>query len=119
MLKKVRFDMIYSFIYSQRKGTPAAEMEEQISAEEKKRRMDKLLTVQNEISLERNKAMVGKTVRVLCEGLSKNNDSVYGGRTEGGKLVFFDGDESDTGRFLNIKIERADTFALYGIKIDK
>ncbi len=118
-LKKVRFDMIYSFIYSQRKGTPAAEMEEQISAEEKKRRMDKLLTVQNEISLERNKAMEGKTVRVLCEGLSKNNDSVYGGRTEGGKLVFFDGDESDTGRFLNIKIERADTFALYGIKIDK
>lgn len=115
-LKKVRFDMIYSFIYSQRKGTPAAEMEEQISAEEKKRRMDRLLTVQNEISLEHNKAMVGKTVRVLCEGLSKNNDSVYSGRTEGGKIVFFDGDVSDTGRFLNIEIERADTFALYGIK---
>jgi tRNA-2-methylthio-N6-dimethylallyladenosine synthase len=115
-LKKVRFDMIYSFIYSQRKGTPAAEMEEQISAEEKRRRMDRLLTVQNEISLERNKAMVGKTVSVLCEGLSKNNDSVYSGRTEGGKIVFFDGDETDTGRFLNIKIERADTFALYGIK---
>ncbi len=118
-LKKVRFDMIYSFIYSQRKGTPAAEMEEQISAEDKKDRMDRLLKVQNEISLEHNKTMVGKTVRILCEGLSKNNDSVYGGRTEGGKLVFFDGDESDTGRFLNIKIERADTFALYGIKIDK
>ena len=117
-LKKVRFDMIYSFIYSQRKGTPAAEMEEQISAEDKKDRMDRLLKVQNEISLEHNKAMEGHTVRVLCEGLSKNNDSVYSGRTEGGKIVFFDGETTDTGRFLNIKIERADTFALYGIKID-
>lgn len=117
-LKKVRFDMIYSFIYSPRKGTPAAEMEEQISTDEKKRRMDKLLKVQNEISLEHNKEMVGKTVRVLCDGLSKNNDSVYSGRTEGGKIVFFDGELCDTGRFLNIKIERADTFALYGNKID-
>jgi len=80
--------------------------------------MDKLLKVQNEISLEHNKEMVGKTVRVLCDGLSKNNDSVYSGRTEGGKIVFFDGELCDTGRFLNIKIERADTFALYGNKID-
>ncbi len=118
VLKKVGFDMIYSFIYSARKGTPAAEMEEQIAPSEKSERMDMLLKTQNEISLAKNKLMEGKTVRVLCEGLSKNNDNVYGGRTQGGKLVFFDGEPSDAGKFVSIKIERADTFALYGIKLN-
>ena len=117
-LKRVKLDMIISFIYSARKGTPAAEMEEQISPAEKSRRMDMLLKTQNEISLAKNKLMEGMTVRVLCEGLSKNNDNVYGGRTQGGKLVFFDGEPSDTGKFVSIKIERADTFALYGTKIN-
>ena len=53
-------------------------------------------------------------VRVLCDGRSKNDDSVFSGRTEGNKIVFFDGEDSDTGEFLNIRIERAETFALWG-----
>ena len=113
-LGRAKFDMIYSFIYSPRKGTPAAEMEGQIAAKAKSERFERLLAVQNEISLEANKPMVGKTIRVLCDGISKNNKLVYSGRSEGGKIVFFEGEPSDTGNFLAVTIERAEPFALYG-----
>ena len=113
-LRRARFDMIYSFIYSPRKGTPAAEMEEQIPDKVKSERFDRLLACQNAISLEQNKPLEDKVLRVLCDGRSKNNSDVFSGRTEGNKIVFFDGDDSDTGKFLNVHIERADTFALYG-----
>ena len=56
-------------------------------------------------------------MRVLCDGPSKNNDNVYSGRTEGNKIVLFDGNESDIGSFVELKIVRAETFALYGEKI--
>ena len=117
MLKRVEFDMIYSFIYSPRKGTPAAEMEDQIPADVKSKRFDRLLEVQNAISNKKNQPLKDKTVRVLCDGVSKNNDELYSGRTEQSKIVFFEGDENDVGKFVNIKIDRADTFALYGKKI--
>ncbi|MBO5903964.1 MAG: tRNA (N6-isopentenyl adenosine(37)-C2)-methylthiotransferase MiaB [Clostridia bacterium] len=116
MLRQVKFDMIYSFIYSPRKGTPAADMECQIPDEVKSERFNRLLAVQNEIALELNQKEVGKTLRVLCDGISKNNDKVYSGRTEGNKIVFFDGEPCDTGKYLDIKIERAEAFALYGEK---
>ncbi len=118
MLRCVRFDMIYSFIYSPRKGTPASEMECQIPSDVKSERFNRLLAVQNEIALEKNQREVGKTLRVLCDGISKNNDKVYSGRTEGNKIVFFDGKPSDTGKYLSVKIERAEAFALYGKKYD-
>ena len=113
-LERARFDMIYSFQYSPRKGTPAAEMQDQIPAEVKTERFNRLLALQNEISLASNKPLEKLILRVLCDGPSKNNAGVYSGRTEGGKIVFFDADQEDTGKFLNIYIERADTFALYG-----
>ena len=116
MLRRVKFDMIYSFIYSPRKGTPAAEMECQVPDSVKSERFNRLLAVQNEIALELNQKEVGKTLRVLCDGISKNNDKVYSGRTEGNKIVFFDGEPCDTGKYLDIKIERAEAFALYGEK---
>ena len=117
-LKRARFDMIYSFQYSPRKGTPAAAMPDQVPQNVKAERFERLLAVQNEISLASNKPLENTVVRVLCDGPSKNNKDIYSGRTDGGKIVFFDGTEEDIGRFLNIKIERADTFALYG-KIEK
>ena len=118
MLKKVRFDMLYSFIYSPRKGTPAAEMEEQIPREIQNARFDRLLALQNEIAIEKNSPMVGKTVKVLCDGESKTNSDIYSGRTEGNKIVFFKGEPSDKGNFVSVKIERAKAFALYGEKIN-
>ena len=113
-LRRAKFDMIFSFIYSPRKGTPAAESEEQVPDKVKSERFDRLLKCQNEISLMMNEPMVNKTVRVLCDGRSKNDPSVFSGRTEGNKIVFFDAEDADTGEFLEILIERAETFALWG-----
>ena len=119
MLRKVRFDMTYSFIYSPRKDTPAAAMECQIPDEVKGERMNRLLETQNEIALEKNKPLENRILRVLCDGKSKNNENVYSGRTEGNKIVLFDADEGDTGKFVDILITRTETFALYGEKVEK
>ena len=113
-LRRARFDMIFSFIYSPRKGTPASEME-QIPDKVKSERFDRLLATQNDISYRSNEALVGKTLRVLCDGKSKNKAGAISGRTEGGKIVFFDGDESMTGSFIDVEIKEAETFALRGI----
>ncbi len=115
MLRSVQFDMLYSFIYSPRKGTPAAEME-QLPQTVKSARFERLLALQNEISLQKNRILEGQILRVLCDGVSKNNAELYSGRTEGNKIVFFEGDPADTGTFVNVKIERGDAFALYGTK---
>ena len=112
-LERARFDMIYSFQYSPRKGTPAAEMV-QIEQSVKQERFDRMLALQNSISLENNKKTEGKTLRVLCEGESKNNTDTYFGRTEGGKIVFFEPCPESIGKFVDVNIERGDTFALYG-----
>ncbi len=115
MLRTVRFDMLYSFIYSPRKGTPAAAME-QVDPAVKSARFERLLALQNEIGLEKNQALVGSAMRILCDGVSKNNASLYSGRTEGNKIVFFEGTLADTGRYVDVLIERADPYALYGKK---
>ncbi len=115
-LRRARFDMIYSFIYSPRKGTPAAEMDTQIPDKVKSERFDRLLETQNEIALKANKALEGQILRVLCDGRSKNNSEIFTGRTEGNKIVFFDGLDSDEGKFIDILIERGETFALWGRK---
>jgi tRNA-2-methylthio-N6-dimethylallyladenosine synthase len=117
-LRRARFDMIFSFQYSPRENTPAAAMDCQIPKEVKAERFERLLALQNDISYALNKEFEGRTVRVLCDGPSKNNPDVFSGRTDGGKIVFFDGDERDIGKFLNIKIETGDTFALSG-KIER
>ena len=112
-LRRARFDMIFSFIYSPRKGTPAYDME-QVADEVKSERFERLLNTQNDISYDSNKSFEGRTVRVLCDGRSKNKAEAINGRTEGGKIVFFDGDETMTGQFVNVEIQRAETFALHG-----
>ena len=117
MLERVRFDMLYSFIYSPRKGTPAAEKEDQIPPAVKSARFERLLATQNAIALEKNQPLVQKTLRVLCDGVSKNNPALYAGRTEGNKIAFFEGTPEDTGKYVDFLVERADAFALYGKKI--
>ena len=117
MLNKVNFDMVYSFIYSPRNLTPAAKMPDQIPAEIKSARMDKLLTTQNEISLQRNLELVGKTERVLLEGESRSDKSMLTGRNDGNKLVHVPKTpetEKMIGQFAQIKITRAEPFALFG-----
>jgi tRNA-2-methylthio-N6-dimethylallyladenosine synthase len=63
---------------------------------------------------EKNQASVGETVRVLCDGISKNDENTYSGRTEGNKIVFFDAEEKDCGTFVNIRIQSAESFAMRG-----
>ena len=114
IVREARYDMMYSFIYSKRSGTPAAEMEDQIPEEVTGKRFPRLIELQNEISLERNLVWENKVLRVLVDGKSKNNPDKYSGRTDGNKIVLFDGDESLVGKFVNIKITKAQTFALVG-----
>ena len=117
MLRRVEFDMIYSFIYSPRALTPAASMDNQIPAAEKSARLDTLMNTQNEISLKKNKATVGKLQRVLLEGESKNDAAMLTGRADSNKLVHIprtDAAERRIGSFANIKITKAETFALFG-----
>ncbi|MBQ8432662.1 MAG: tRNA (N6-isopentenyl adenosine(37)-C2)-methylthiotransferase MiaB [Clostridia bacterium] len=116
MLRTVGFDMLYSFIYSPRKGTPAAEME-QVPREIQNARFDRLLALQGEIAKAKNQPLVGKPLRVLCDGVSKNNPALYSGRTEGNKIAFFEGAPEDTGKFVDFVADRADAFAFYGKKI--
>ena len=117
MLRLVQFDMVYSFIYSPRNLTPAAKMDCQIDPETKSARMNELLVCQNAISLEKNQAEVGRIHRVLLEGESRSNESMLSGRNDGNKLVHIPKtpeSESKIGNFVNVKITRAETFALFG-----
>ena len=115
MLEKVRFDMIFSFIYSKRDGTPAARAENQIPEEVKTERFLRMLRVQEPIADALAERNVGRTVRVLCEGKSKNNPDMLTGRDTGMKIVLFSGDETLTGKFVNIKITDAHAFGMTGV----
>ena len=89
-------------------------MEDVITPEEKKRNFDRLLEVQDRISKEKNMEFQGKTVKVLVEGISKNNKDALMGRTEGGKTVNFQGDVSLIGQFVDVEITDAKTWSLTG-----
>ena len=114
MLTRVRFDALYSFIYSPRKGTPAAEMEQQIPRAVQNARFDRLLALQEGIALSLNEPLVGTRVRVLCDGPSKTDKGMLSGRTSENKIVFFPDDNTPAGEFIEIEIDRAAPFALYG-----
>jgi len=112
--EEVEFDSAFTFIYSKRKGTPAYSMDEQISDELKHERFNRLVEVVNKSSRKNNKKYVGKTVEVLVEGFSKNNESNVMGRTRTGKLVNFPGGLDSIGKLVNVKITRANSFSLVG-----
>ena len=115
VLTRVRFDSIFSFIYSKRPGTPAAVMEDSITDEEKHRNFDKLLAVQNRISRELSDGYLNKTVSVMTEGESKTDKTMLTGRTDGGKIVNFPKyDGWREGDFVNVRIVRCSTWSLSG-----
>ena len=114
MLECIRYDSIYSFIYSRRKGTIAYDMDGQITDNIKSKRFERLLEIQNRISNEKNQAYDNQVIRVLCEGKSKNDDSKYTGRNEKNRLVHFEADDSYIGKFVDVLITKAETYALQG-----
>ena len=83
IVREVRYDSAFTFIYSPREGTPAATFADQIPEEVKHERFDRLVDTVNEISLDKNSKYLGQTVEVFVEGRSKNNDNTYSGRTDG------------------------------------
>ncbi len=115
MLSRVRYDNIYSFIYSKRSGTPAAAMENQVPDEVKGERFKRLLDLQAEISKEKNLSYEGTIVRGLVEGRSKTDKTKLTARTELNRLVHFEGDDSLIGQYVDLKIERAETHSLFGL----
>ncbi|MFW5991720.1 MAG: tRNA (N6-isopentenyl adenosine(37)-C2)-methylthiotransferase MiaB [Halanaerobiaceae bacterium] len=114
MVEKVRFDSAFTFIYSRRKGTPAAKMDRQIKEDIKKERLNRLMEKQNSISREINNELAGNIVRVLVEGESKNNPEMYHGRDRRNKLIIFPRQKNITGEIIRVKITKAQSFTLFG-----
>ena len=115
VVEKVRYDSAFTFIYSKRKGTPAAEMENQIPEDVKHERFNRVLDRVNAIVKEINKSYIGKTVEVLVEGKSKTDENKFMGRTRQNKLVNFTSEDTDlVGKLVYIDIVDATGFSLIG-----
>ncbi|MBQ3292183.1 MAG: tRNA (N6-isopentenyl adenosine(37)-C2)-methylthiotransferase MiaB [Mogibacterium sp.] len=115
----VRYDSAFTFIYSPREGTPAAKFKDQIPDDVMHKRFDRLVDVMNAISLEKNLEYKDKVYEVLVEGVSKNEDNTYAGRTDGFKLVNFTSEKSPDeiiGTLVNVRITESKTFSLEGIE---
>ncbi|MDU2066302.1 MAG: tRNA (N6-isopentenyl adenosine(37)-C2)-methylthiotransferase MiaB [Sporomusaceae bacterium] len=118
-IKEIQFDAAYTFLYSKRSGTPAATFDEQVTLDVKKDRLNRLMEVQNEVSLTLNRKLAGEIVEVLVEGPSKNDPTVYTGRTRTNKIVLWDkGATEQAGDFISVKIDKAQTWVLKGTRID-
>ena len=114
LLEKVRFDSLFTFIYSRREGTRAATMPDPATRQEKQKWFDKLLAVQNRISREKNAEYVGKTVEVLVDGVSEDPNYDLTARTDGFKLVHLNGKKDLIGKTVRAEITRSSTVALFG-----
>ncbi|EYE88215.1 (dimethylallyl)adenosine tRNA methylthiotransferase [Fervidicella metallireducens AeB] len=115
LVSKVEYDSAFTFIYSVRRGTPAAEFPEQISETVKHDRFNRLVDLINSISERKNKEYKDKIVEILVEGPSKTDENKLMGRTRTGKLVnFYGGDSSIIGKLVNVKITEPQTWTLIG-----
>ncbi|MEI3517953.1 MAG: tRNA (N6-isopentenyl adenosine(37)-C2)-methylthiotransferase MiaB [Clostridia bacterium] len=114
LVRSVKYDSAFTFLYSVRQGTPAAEYEDQIPEEVEHQRFDRLVDAVNADSAEKNAAYKGRIERVLVEGVSKKNENTLTGRTEGFKLVDFEGGRELIGQMVNVEITEGKTFSLTG-----
>ena len=114
LAEEVRYDSAFTFLYSPRPGTPAAEYEDQIPEQVKHERFNRLVETMNAISAEKNAAYIGKTCRVLVDGPDKKASGMLNGRTEEFKLVDFEGPEEITGQMVDVEITGSNTFSLRG-----
>lgn len=115
IVEKVRYSNAFTFIYSPRKGTPAAKME-QIPYAVKQERISRLIKLQNNITKEISDTYVGGVFEVLCEDIAPKYEGMVCGRTESGRLVTFEGTSEDIGKFFNVKISQSKSASLFGHK---
>ena len=118
VLEEVRFDALFTFIYSPRVGTPAAKMEDPMPREEKLANFNRLTALQDAISEEKHRAYVGRTVRCLLDGLSDDERYDLTARTPGNRLVRVVGGRSALGQFRDVKITDANKWSLFGELIE-
>ncbi|MDO5146256.1 MAG: tRNA (N6-isopentenyl adenosine(37)-C2)-methylthiotransferase MiaB [Eubacteriales bacterium] len=114
MVRKARYDSAFTFIYSKRSGTPAAEMEEQIPEDVVHDRFDRLLKVVGEVAKERNARLKGKTELVLVEGPDEKDDTMMTGRLSNNNVVHFKADASVIGKIVPVVLEEAKGFYYLG-----
>jgi len=111
---EVRFDSAFTFMYSKRSGTKAAEMENQVPVEIKKQRIAKLIEIQNQITMEKNSQQVCKTLSVLVEKQSKRSEKQVCGRSPDNRMVNFFGTPDLIGKTVDVKITKANKTTLFG-----
>jgi tRNA-2-methylthio-N6-dimethylallyladenosine synthase len=114
LVREAAFDNAYMFRYSPRRDTPAATMPDQLPGEVKEERNQRLLMAMNEQGAEHYNRLVGQRVQILVEGPSRRNALRMMGRTRCGKIVVFEGSERHSGHIMDVRVERAGSFTLYG-----
>ena len=118
VVRKARFEQVFMFIYSRRKGTPGDKMENQVPEEIKHKRFNKLKELVESMIEENNKKYVETTQKVLVEGTSKNNSNMLTGRTDSNKVVIFEGSKDLIGKYIDIEIVSEHMWYLKGEIID-
>lgn len=114
LMRRVKYDSAFTFIYSRREGTKAAAMEDPISEEEKGKWFRELLEVQGSIGERAYEKYVGRTLRVLCEGRGRTDETLLTGKSRQNIIVDFAGSDELLGRFVDVKITKALPWALVG-----
>ena len=114
LVEEVRYDAMFTFIYSKRVGTPAASMPDPNTRADKQRRFDRLTETANRISGEKHREYEGKTLRVLIDGETGREPYNLSARTGGGRLVHLRGDPALVGQFAEVTVTASNTWALYG-----
>ena len=115
----VKYESAFTFIYSPRRGTPAAKINDNVSYADKSRRFKELVK-HLEVNIEKDaRSYVGGTYKVLVDGASKTDKDMLSGYTESNKLVHFKGDESLIGKIVNVKINESHTYSLLGELVDE
>ena len=117
LVREVRFDNMYSFIYSKRTGTKAAAMPDSITDAEKSERMGRLLALQREIAVENNKRFVGKELTALTDGESKKRPGMLTGRSSENMLVEFPGSPDLIGQFVKVKVVESHSGMVSAVQI--
>lgn len=118
LVEEVGFESAYTFIYSPREGTPAAARKDDVSMDEKKRRLYRLNELVNHQAADSMQEYQGKVVKVLVEGESKKDPDVLAGYTEKNKVVNFRGPKSVIGQIVDVKITDAKTWSLNGEMVE-